>query len=267
MNCQTFETVVNDLAREQMMEANARELALAHSVDCEACLLRLALERRLTSGLRAVAEEMKSVSASPRVEQELLAAFRSQTSCVPETRLLSRRRYWAMAAAAVILVALGISGIWLAFDRPSDHPSPPTAIKTDDTKTRTSGVSAVTVQHSKAEPSAKMTPPAHRPRRRPSVQRLRNTASNGNEMVAARDSNASELGSSGRSEVTTEFLPLSYVSPASLQEGGQLVRVEVPRSTMVRFGLPVNMERYSERVKADVLVSADGLARAIRFVQ
>ena len=25
MNCQIFETVVNDLAREQMMEANARE--------------------------------------------------------------------------------------------------------------------------------------------------------------------------------------------------------------------------------------------------
>lgn len=86
-------------------------------------------------------------------------------------------------------------------------------------------------------------------------------------MVAARETNASEVGNSDKSEVTTEFLPLSYVSPASLQEGGQLVRVEVPRSTMVRFGLPVNMERYSERVKADVLVSADGLARAIRFVQ
>ncbi len=70
-----------------------------------------------------------------------------------------------------------------------------------------------------------------------------------------------------QSEVTTEFLPLSYVSPVNLQDGGQLVRVELPRSAMVRFGLPVNMERYSEKVKADVLVSADGLARAIRFVQ
>jgi hypothetical protein len=27
------------------------------------------------------------------------------------------------------------------------------------------------------------------------------------------------------------------------------------------------MERYGEKVKADVLLSADGLARAIRFVQ
>jgi hypothetical protein len=36
---------------------------------------------------------------------------------------------------------------------------------------------------------------------------------------------------------------------------------------MLSMGLPVNMDRYSERVKADVLLGADGLARAIRFVQ
>ena len=75
MNCQIFETVVNDLAREQMMEANARERALAHSGDCKACAHRLALERRLTFGLRALAAEMKSVSASAGVEQHLLQAF------------------------------------------------------------------------------------------------------------------------------------------------------------------------------------------------
>jgi hypothetical protein len=36
---------------------------------------------------------------------------------------------------------------------------------------------------------------------------------------------------------------------------------------MVNLGLPVNMDRYGERVKADVLMGSDGLARAIRFVQ
>jgi len=78
-----------------------------------------------------------------------------------------------------------------------------------------------------------------------------------------------EAGSSEQSESTTQFLSLSYISPVNLQDGGQLVRVELPRSAMARFGLPVNMERerYGERVKADVLVGADGLARAIRFVQ
>jgi hypothetical protein len=36
---------------------------------------------------------------------------------------------------------------------------------------------------------------------------------------------------------------------------------------MASFGLPVNMDRFGEKVRADVFVSADGFARAIRFVQ
>jgi hypothetical protein len=53
----------------------------------------------------------------------------------------------------------------------------------------------------------------------------------------------------------------------AFQDGGQLVRVELPRSAMASFGLPVNLDRANERVKADVLVGSDGQARAIRFVQ
>jgi hypothetical protein len=49
-------------------------------------------------------------------------------------------------------------------------------------------------------------------------------------------------------------------------EEGLVVRVELPRSALVSFGLPMNMERADERIKADVLLGNDGLARAIRFV-
>jgi hypothetical protein len=52
-----------------------------------------------------------------------------------------------------------------------------------------------------------------------------------------------------------------------LQDGGHIVRVELPRSALVRFGLPVNMDRMNEKVKADVWLGVDGLAHAIRFVQ
>jgi hypothetical protein len=68
-------------------------------------------------------------------------------------------------------------------------------------------------------------------------------------------------------EVATEFMPVGYLSVDALQDGGQIVRVELPRSALVKFGLPVNMDRYNERVKADVLVGLDGMAHAIRFVQ
>ena len=50
-------------------------------------------------------------------------------------------------------------------------------------------------------------------------------------------------------------------------EGGQIVRVEVPRSALASFGLPMNAERAGERVKADVVLGYDGVARAIRFVR
>jgi hypothetical protein len=57
------------------------------------------------------------------------------------------------------------------------------------------------------------------------------------------------------------------MTAANLQDGGQIIRVELPRSALAKFGLPVNMDRYNEKVKADVLLGVDGLAHAIRFVQ
>ena len=48
---------------------------------------------------------------------------------------------------------------------------------------------------------------------------------------------------------------------------GRVVRVRVPRTAMLQFGLPINENRASELVKADVVLGEDGLARAIRFVQ
>lgn len=67
-------------------------------------------------------------------------------------------------------------------------------------------------------------------------------------------------------EITTEFLPLTYVAETA-QESGQVVRVRMPRATLASFGLPVNAERANELIKADILIGDDGLARAIRFVQ
>jgi hypothetical protein len=68
-------------------------------------------------------------------------------------------------------------------------------------------------------------------------------------------------------EVASPYVALGDTNAANIQEGAQVVRVEMPRYAMARFGLPVNMERYDERVKADVWLGADGVARAIRFVQ
>jgi hypothetical protein len=66
-------------------------------------------------------------------------------------------------------------------------------------------------------------------------------------------------------EIVTGFIPV-MLDPDPL-ERGRLVRVRMPRSALTAFGLPVNEERFEERIQADVLVGEDGLARAIRFVK
>ena len=66
-------------------------------------------------------------------------------------------------------------------------------------------------------------------------------------------------------EVYTEFFPLEE-GPISIDRGS-VVRVRVPRSAMFRVGLPVNMNRLNDSIQADLVLSEDGIARAVRFVQ
>jgi anti-sigma factor RsiW len=68
-------------------------------------------------------------------------------------------------------------------------------------------------------------------------------------------------------EIATEFLPVAVDDGWTPLDGGRLVRVKLPRSALGVFGLPVSEERGPERVQADVMLSNDGVLRAIRFVR
>ena len=84
MNCQRFENVVSELARGQMMAAEQRSEALAHSDACEECAARLRNEEMLTRGLQTLAAEMKTMAASPELENKLLDAFRMRDAVAPK---------------------------------------------------------------------------------------------------------------------------------------------------------------------------------------
>jgi hypothetical protein len=67
-------------------------------------------------------------------------------------------------------------------------------------------------------------------------------------------------------EVATEFLPLQYSHVP--MNTGSTVRIEVPATALVSFGLaPGDFREGQGTVEADVLIGEDGLARAIRFVR
>ena len=63
-----------------------------------------------------------------------------------------------------------------------------------------------------------------------------------------------------------DFIPLPNAQQVGENEDVDVVRVEVPRSAMLAVGLPVSSERVTELVQADVMLGADGLARAVRFI-
>ena len=66
-------------------------------------------------------------------------------------------------------------------------------------------------------------------------------------------------------EIATEFLPLTYSANRDDQRG-QIVRMEMPRSVLATMGVPTT-NLTGDHVKADVMLSDDGVALAIRFIQ
>ena len=207
-------------------------------------------EEKLTRALKALAAEMEPLGAPDGVELKVLEAFRKQKVVTPFVPRRSSSRYWVAAAiAAMLLIVISVVAYRVNYrvnDRnlaKQDQPQSSPQVRQEPVK-QEQQVAGIAEQD---EPS----PQALKPKRvrHPNVRRPEN------------------MQLANHAEIATDFIPLSSMTAVNLQDGGQIVRVELPRSALANFGLPVNMDRYNEKVKADVLVGVDGLAHAIRFVQ
>jgi len=68
-------------------------------------------------------------------------------------------------------------------------------------------------------------------------------------------------------EAWSDFVEVPYAPPLGAHEGGQVLRVQLPRSYLQSFGISIPAERAFDRFNADVMVGQDGVVRAIRFVK
>jgi len=64
-----------------------------------------------------------------------------------------------------------------------------------------------------------------------------------------------------------EFIPVAYTGDPRETAGGHIVRVDMSRSSLFALGVNVPLENDSDTVKADLLVGADGVTRAIRVLK
>jgi len=234
-----------------MMAAEQRAEALSHSDVCDDCAARLNDEQMLTLGLQSLAAEMESLEAPGGVETKLLEAFRAR-EVVPIAKRKSSSHYWIAAVAAMLLIAISLV-VFSWSKRPAADPRVAGKQEEPQPKPQVNNQSNERLVQDVEKPAPGELPKQVKPKRiRPVSSRRADNASVANHVTK---------------EIATDFIPLSYMSAASLQEGGQIIRVQLPRSALANFGLPVNMDRYNEKVKADVLYGVDGMARAIRFVQ
>ena len=255
MKCQDFERLVLRLARNQLLEAAARDRANSHAGACLRCSARLAEERALTVGVRVVTAEMAKEEAPPRLEAALLRAFRGHNAVAraplsgaqPAVIGHLPRRAWA--AAAVILISITAAAIFRHI------PSSPVQRQ----------ASQAIIQ----EPSV----PTNSPQEPATIQ-LRPALDDDRKLARGRVDTSCRrptqrrpgLRHSGEAEVAAHFFPLSESDDFNSLESGQVVRLELPGSALDELGLPVDVLTAGKTVTADVVIGPDGLAHAIRFV-
>ncbi len=270
MNCQIFETVVAELACDNLMDATSRKRGLAHAGSCARCAARLADERALTDALNLAASAETS-RPSARVKSALVSAFHEMkearadlaaSASMPANPLPQRKPARLFWAAAVILALLAIPAIWSLIS--SRHAKPDTAKTGETTASTTQETKQPGVDHSTTDKSEKVAQEDQKPSRDnrfASRKRRKQT-----EPLTATTRPASTENRDSPTELVTEYIPLTYVANSKAIKSGQIVRIEVSRSSLLALGLPINVNRMNERVKADVIISDDGLARAIRLV-
>lgn len=300
MNCQEFENGLDALARGSLADARTRAESSAHADECARCAARLADERAITEGLRALRSRLQAAEAPPRVESVLLAAMRAASAPVElgagparvegasgagDVQVADARRWsWTKTVAVAALAAAASLAFFMLIPPGMSLPPRRSASEVAGTSGKQGGDAAAPASRPQ-QPDVQTTPvddarattptpvrhdgnisqraalDAHAPGRPRATEAKFET---GGARAAARPQPGVE--DAGDAEIVTDFIPLMQGGRFAQGEGGHLVRVELPRSALASFGLPVNAEAGG-RVKADVLLGEDGLARAIRFVR
>jgi hypothetical protein len=204
-----------------------------------------------------------SVEEAPaNVEASLREAFRANFAAPNEPAVAKSGHHWlrwAAAAAAILLVALiALTAARLRNGETQD----PQKEATEQNKEQPKGAPAGVDQKLELEPHK-----VAEVHDRTQISNSQKSGRRGGRRSSSNKKTTPVEAVDSNTEIATEFIPLIHGEAMTPSDGGQIVRVEMPRSALVSFGLPMNMERGGGRVTADVVVGNDGLARAIRFVR
>jgi len=219
--------------------------AQLHVETCESCRARLDGLRSVSSGVT----ELHQVALPPEVTERFAARLAEEES---EQHLEPGWRGWltrpvplparlAWCGALTILILGGLI-LW------TTRPHPGTVVRPVAGKQQPA-MAAAPREFVNDIPAPRLRRPRHSAKR--SVRQ---------EHVASQTPAVAR-------EIVTPFFTLPFSDAALPLDEATMIRVELPRSALELAGLPVDEDRRNQRVRADLILGVDGLARAIRFVE
>lgn len=240
-NCVTDALLVRALDGE--LPPRKAWLVKLHLESCESCQTRLEGLRQILSRVVELHHVPLPQDAAGRFGARL-AEEESQEQRVPVWRRWLTRPTWRRLAWCAVLAVVALVGLRMWTARPH-RPVQPVIRPVPAARTPPASKQLLA-----AGVAAKPAELVHR-----GVKKRARRAAAASEAVAASE------------EFATPFFALPFSDAALPLDQAVVIRVELPRSALTLAGLPVDEDWRNECVQADLVLGADGLARAIRFVE
>jgi hypothetical protein len=274
MNCEKFNELRVDLAQGKPLPAEQKNRALAHLENCPVCEALLQGEEKLGQVLENLRRHSSPINPPQANEAILLEFFRKQHTgsregvpVIPVVQNTPRQStHWLLGIAALFLLV-----VVLLFFKTGRAP--------EQSKNPFRSANSTLPESQKSTPAV----PASLDPQPPEAQsNLRTLVASTPQKMAGRKtppslkkattrdfarSEASVPRTTNADEQVTEFIEVTPMVEIYPQEVQQIVRVRMPRGNLARYGFPVNPERISEPVQTDLLLTQDGLVKAVRFVK
>jgi hypothetical protein len=284
MNCSEFASVLIDLSGPAQGQGGGRNhqiiAAVEHANGCPRCADRLSEQQELAALLRMVTQSTPIPVTTAEQSMALHSAFRRQTPAPLETVPVVASPFgwkpWGAAIAAMFLVtvagvlALQLSTDWLSTDHSTPDAVNPAERGRNELTLEAHGVARIHGGGDEGRPDSELTV-AQADR----TSGMEVTPANSEPLDSQRGiTSAHPLPSEeadpdvpARQESVTAFVDLPYAGDPMLRGGGLVVRVEISGAALQTLGFPVVDEPSARRVRADLMLGEDGVARAIRLVQ
>jgi len=237
MNCAQFQDIVDDLTRNAGLDETTRQRALAHAGSCPRCDRALAEAQALTEALRSLAAKDAKAETPGHLEEILRRAFRDRQNLVVRSAGL---QWWTLAAVAGLAAA--VLFVVLELHRPRV-----TGPKLGD------GDRANSLDQTGPPPTG-------------AVSQTENRASKKAALGNAKANATLRRVAPPLDEAARAFAPLPFSEASPMPEDEVVVRLSLPPSALVSFGIPLSDAGRDENIVADFIVGEDGTPRAVRVV-